>query len=113
MRVVIRKLGTHPRQIEHTRDLAHGVVFGHRLLKIKTIEELTLIRIEPTHHRQPPQPLRSAYAITVRSPPQPTSATKSAKSRLMRCNNFIAVGNPEFHSAKQQRRETTAAGVTQ
>jgi len=43
--------------------------------------QLPLIRIEPTHHRLPPQPLRSAHAITVRSPPQPTSATIAQSCR--------------------------------
>jgi hypothetical protein len=48
------QLGVHPRQIENRRDVAHEVIVRHYLIKAERIEQLSLVVLQPPHHRKPP-----------------------------------------------------------
>ncbi len=71
MRVVRRQLGVHPRQVQHGGDLAHAVVAWNDLIEAKRIKQLTLIVIEPPHHRQLPL-LNTSAPVNHGSPPAAT-----------------------------------------
>ena len=56
--VVGRQLTVHPRQVQHSSDLAHAMIAWDDVLKAERIEQLPLVVFEPPHHRQPPLPRR-------------------------------------------------------
>ena len=83
--VVGRQLTVHPRQVQHSSDLAHAMIAWDDVLKAERIEQLPLVVFEPPHHRQPPLPRRilrgeSRFAahgnrLLQQNLPQPDSCT--------------------------------------
>src|SRR5262249_2319273 len=53
--VIGRKLGMDPGQVENGSNPANGMIVGYRLLKVERIKQLSLLVVEPPHHRPPPQ----------------------------------------------------------
>jgi len=77
---VRRKLGVPPRQIQNRIDPTNEMIGRHNLIKMKLIEQLTLIAIQTSHHRKPP-PTWCGDGIIVRRQQRPTFVTKSTQSR--------------------------------
>jgi hypothetical protein len=53
-RIVGCKLAAKPPQIERRIDPPHQMIFGHSLIKMKLVEQLTLVTLQTTHHRSTP-----------------------------------------------------------
>src|SRR6516165_8565959 len=77
----MRQLRVHPRKVENGSDRPNRVIVRNGFIKTKRIEKLTLVVIEPPHHRSPLQRIASEQQ-NHRSPgSQTTFATKSANQR--------------------------------
>src|SRR5882724_4957263 len=49
-RIMRGKFAAKPGQIESSIDLPHQVIFGHRVAKMKLVEQLTLVTLQTAHH---------------------------------------------------------------
>ena len=89
-----RKLAMDPGQIENRSNLAHQVIVRHRLIKIKRIEQLTLISdcSRPIIARLPKQFM-----------PMATESLFESSNRLLQQNRPIAEATPR-HAGRPARR---------
>ena len=62
----------HPGEVQNGGDLAYPVIAWHRLIEAERIEKLTLILIEPPHHRKPPSCRVALRAVNHGSRPTAT-----------------------------------------
>jgi len=69
-----------PGQVENGSNPANGMIVRYRLLKAERIKQLSLLVIEPPHHRPPSQRIASQRANHSTRKPSTTFATKSATS---------------------------------
>src|ERR1700722_112809 len=49
-RIMRSKFAANPGQIERSVDLAHQMIFGDRVAKMKLVEQLTLVTLQTAHH---------------------------------------------------------------
>src|SRR5438045_4232129 len=49
-RIMRGKFAAKPGQIESSIDLPHQVIFGHRVAKMKLVEQLTLVTLQTAYH---------------------------------------------------------------
>src|SRR4030081_2419369 len=73
------KFAAKPGQIESSVDLAHQMIFGNHVAKVKLVEQLTLVTLQTAHHGSTSPRFASTQRNHGSPHPSMTFATKSTQ----------------------------------